>query len=50
MKHDYMDLDQGEILLESPIYCGTCMASMNHVKKTTFKCPSCGVLYNYQMR
>lgn len=50
MEHDYMDLDQEEILLESPVYCGTCMTAMDHLEKSTFKCPSCGTIYNYQTR
>jgi len=38
-------LDQTEVILEHPIYCGYCQGKMKIINNNTFKCTECGYMF-----
>ena len=39
------ELDQTEVILESPLYCGYCQGKMKSINEDTFKCTECGYIF-----
>ena len=39
------ELDQTEVILDHPMYCGYCQGRMKSINNDTFKCTECGYTF-----
>lgn len=40
------ELDVVGIVLDTPVYCGSCDVRMEQINTTSFKCKRCGFIYS----
>ena len=47
MMADLVEVPETNTIADNPVYCGSCMNEMNNMEDNIFKCPTCGIIYNY---